>query len=877
MKNAILLTRIRLSFGAALALIWGVMTGSAQTTLSVTSNAASGAGSLLEAISTANGLAETVTINIADGIGPISPAAQFFINTTNLTINGNGTTIDMLGADRAFFIVGGTVQINNLIIQNGNATGGAGADAGGGGAGLGGAIFVANGMAIPNAGSFTGTGPNPTVVTLSNVGFFQNQAVGGLGAEVFSSSPGLGGGGGMGGSGGIGYQGTPSSRTSGGGGGGFGIGSAGGPGNTGTPTNGASGAFYSGLPGGGGGGSSGGDGGSFGGGGGGGDAGGFIIHDSGAGGGGGVGGGAGGEPYAGGGGGAVYGFGGGGGNGGFGGGGGAGGDGNGGFGGGTADPSSAGGGGAGLGGAIFVMNGASLTIEQAAAGPEEGSTSFAGSSVLGGASQGYSPGNGSAYGADLFLGGNVTFHVTSEQTLSVNNLGGAGNTADPNVIGNDPNAQGGLALQGGGTLSLTGTANFYSGQTIVNNGTLSLAPGALEQGTSSVVIGQNLGDSAVFQMGSGSTLALGGFNGASGTDQPIVIAQDAGSTGVFKIGNGSESNGGFLGARIITGGAGSATVQFNQNFAAEGGNATVYPFYTTLTGSLAVNQSGPGTTLLQPLFGDNTYSGGTVIAGGTLQLGAANALPASAAVAISSGGTLDLNGSSASMGNVTLDGGAIITSTGNASFSATTLSMTSGTINAAVSGATNLAQSGNGTTTLGAGNSYTGSTTITGGTLVAGVAGALGTTSDITISSGGTLLLTASDALPHEAALSLNGGTLATMGGVLWEDLGVTIVTDNSVLDLSAEDNDFVFASLTLTATLSIWNWNNGNESLLVSGASVFGPLTNLEFYSDSGATFIGTGALAGIALVPIPEPSAAALACLAFALAASAAFRRRG
>ncbi len=50
------------------------------------------------------------------------------------------------------------------------------------------------------------------------------------------------------------------------------------------------------------------------------------------------------------------------------------------------------------GGAIFVMDGASLTINVTT----EGSTSFSGNQAV-------QTGNGSAYGNDLFLGGNVKF------------------------------------------------------------------------------------------------------------------------------------------------------------------------------------------------------------------------------------------------------------------------------------------------------------------------------------------------------------------------------------------------------------------------------------------------------------------------------------
>ncbi|MEI6241397.1 MAG: PEP-CTERM sorting domain-containing protein [Planctomycetia bacterium] len=643
------------------------------------------AGDLAAAIVFANAWTGSgpYTINFATS-GTIQPSAQMVIglaaaNTSGLVINGNGVTIDMSQAnggagDRAFFVADGTVAFNNLTIANGNAVGGNGGGGAGGGAGLGGALFVAN------SGSIPGIPQLPTSVTLSGVQFSNNRAAGGAGGvNTNSSSISWNGGGGMGGNGGQGYIGGLD--TSGGGGGGFGFGANGGNGSSdGNP--GVTGAMaIAGAAAAGTGGYNGKGGGIQGGGGGGGNDG---FFERGAGGGGGVGG-----ASANGSSGGNGGFGGGGGsggdqnadagNGGFGGGGAAGGGpGSGGFGGGGGSgypPSSTpeaqpggfgggaavagsnavqsitynlGGGGAGLGGAVFVMNGASLTV----AGPStfNGNTVFSGPGGVFPSVDGFGPfnaGNGSTYGPDLFVGGNVTLSPAPGQSLTVANLGGAGNLADANVSthATDPNANGALFVTGGGLVALTGTS-YLSGAMTVNSGTLLLSATATEQGASLVTVGQNAGDIATLQLGGSSFLTLGGFNfntPSASTDQPVMIAENAGSTGQVVIGSGPGSNGAFIAARVFTGGSGTASVVFTQQYAAEAGTTPLYPFYTSLTGTLGIVQAGLGMTQLQPVYGPNTFTGAVTVNSGTLATtGTAAALAGASLLTVTPGGVLSL-------------------------------------------------------------------------------------------------------------------------------------------------------------------------------------------------------------------------------------------
>ena len=116
-----------------------------------------------------------------------------------LVINGNGDTLDgNNGQYRGLFVYSGNVTINDLAILDATARGGNGYQGGGGGAGLGGGLFVAN-----NVYNST-TNPNgdvtavPGNVTLSNVYFANNAAIGGSSSSAHYAHNLGGGGGGMG-------------------------------------------------------------------------------------------------------------------------------------------------------------------------------------------------------------------------------------------------------------------------------------------------------------------------------------------------------------------------------------------------------------------------------------------------------------------------------------------------------------------------------------------------------------------------------------------------------------------------------------------------------------------------------------------------------
>jgi hypothetical protein len=105
------------------------------------------------------------TISVTSALVPINLS-----NGVSLTISGTaGAALDGGGSQQGLFIYSGDVTVESLTLENMKAQGGAGSG-GGGGAGLGGGLFVA-GSGDPNQA----VTPN---VTLINVSFQNDQAVG---------------------------------------------------------------------------------------------------------------------------------------------------------------------------------------------------------------------------------------------------------------------------------------------------------------------------------------------------------------------------------------------------------------------------------------------------------------------------------------------------------------------------------------------------------------------------------------------------------------------------------------------------------------------------------------------------------------------------
>ena len=165
------------------------------------------------------------------------------------------------------------------------------------------------------------------------------------------------------------------------------------------------------------------------------------------------------------------------------------------------------------------------------------------------------------------------------------------------------------------------------------------------------------------------------------------------------------------GGRVINSGTGSISIL---TLSPTGGSSTFSGMIQgggTL-GTISLVMNGNGT---QVLAGANTYTGGTTVNAGVLQIGQSNALPANRALTVN-GGTLDVNGHNAIVDPFNGSGGVVYSSTGG---QLTLGNMNGGgTFSGIISGAMSLTKNGTGTIVLGGNNNYSGATTVNNGALI---------------------------------------------------------------------------------------------------------------------------------------------------------------
>jgi len=337
----------------------------------------------------------------------------------------------------------------------------------------------------------------------------------------------------------------------------------------------------------------------------------------------------------------------------------------------------------------------------------------------------------------------------------------------------------------GPSLNLNGPAagvTFSGDVTMGGNAATINSSGAA---TTFVTLAGNVNGTAGFTKAGAGNLILTGANTYSGG---TTI-----NAGTLQIGNGGSS--GVLGSGAIND---AASLIFNRS-----GSVSVND---PISGSGTLEQAGTGTLTLN---GANVYSGVTTVSAGTLQLGAANAIPSGSPVKLSSGAVLDINsfsptlGSLIGSGNVSNNNGTLFVS-GNLTTAGanTTYSGFSGVI----SGSGNLTKQGSHAMALRGANTFSGGLAqIEAGTLSIGAApNRIPTASALVVFGGALFQLDAASqtisALSGAGNVNLGGGTLtvnqsagSTFSGVIQnsELAGASTASGNGLRGYYYDNIDF--------------------------------------------------------------------------------------
>jgi autotransporter-associated beta strand protein len=366
----------------------------------------------------------------------------------------------------------------------------------------------------------------------------------------------------------------------------------------------------------------------------------------------------------------------------------------------------------------------------------------------------------------IVLGSAATIHADGSSTLRLTGPVSGGHI---------------LTKTGGGTINLTNANPGYTGGTTVTNGSITV-DSTSSLGSGSLSLAQTLGNNTSVTLGN-TTQSVGNLS-TTWTDTTGTFAQTLTLTG--------------------------STLTVNQSTDATFGNGAVSTLTGVIAGTGSLIKSGAAALTLT---GVNTYSGGTTVSNGTLNLGTGNILADTGAVLVN-GGTLDLQSDDETVGAFTLTSGSVI---GTGILTASSYSIQGGTLSTLLGGGAAVSITSGGT--LG----FTGSTPAT-------------YANDVTVGSGnGTISNTGTGALTLSGTLSKNGTNL-TLGGT-----GRINVT-GSITGILPNSDLIVDAATVVVSTNQNYNGPTTvqNSGTLVANAEI----TTTSLTVNTGSTVSGTGSI---------------------------------
>ncbi len=466
------------------------------------------------------------------------------------------------------------------------------------------------------------------------------------------------------------------------------------------------------------------------------------------------------------------------------------------------------------------------------------------------------------------------------------------NRSDTLTIAGTISGSGGVIQEGAGTTHLTAN-NTFSGTTTISAGTLQLGStqasgattGALGSGdvvnnaalrvhrqNASTIAGNISGTGTLTNTGVG-TVTLLGNNSYSGT---TTI-----TSGTVQVGNGGTA--GALGTGNVVNNSAFTGLLFNRSDTITVANS--------ISGTGNLSQGGSGTTILT---GTNSYAN-TTVGSGTLQIGdggtagnlgtgsvtnngtlafnrsdditLSNAISGSGSLSKLGTNTLILTGNNTSTGGTTISGGTLQAgnggTTGGIGSGATTNNgslvfnrSNNLVVSSAISGSGTLTKLGAGTIELSGNNSYTGTTTISAGTLSIGRGGATGTIAGDIVNNA-QLFIARNNDYTYAGSISGTGSVSTTDAGTTTLTgtntyTGTTTISGAGVLQIGDGGTTGTLGTGNVVATASTLRFNRSDAVSIANAISGTGnvnhagsgttTLTGANSYS--GATTISAGML---------------------------------